>query len=98
MTDEIKNDDVVEDIKDLTPEEQAVAWEKWVREEVNTALDLYLPLASSGHINVKYNPLILEELESGPVYDKDKITAVLLSLIFEFTEPIKIDKIITKND
>ena len=92
MADEIKTDEVVEDMAELTPEEKAEAWAKWVRSEVNSALDIYLSKALSGHINVKYYPHVIEMLESGPELDTAKADGVLLSIIFEFEEPIDLTK------
>lgn len=92
MADDIKKDEVVEDMKDLTPEEKAEAWAKWVRSEVNSALDIYLPKALSGHINVKYYPHVVEMLESGPELDDNKADGVLLSIVFEFEEPVDLTK------
>jgi len=92
MADDIKKDEVVEDMADLTSEEKAEAWAKWVRSEVNSALDIYLPKALSGHINVKYYPHVKEMLESGPELDNNKADGVLLSIIFEFEEPVDLTK------
>ena len=92
MADETKTDEVVEDMEDLTPEEKAEAWAKWVRSEVNSALDIYLPKALSGHINVRYYPHLKEMLETGPDLDETKADGVLLSVVFEFEEPIDLTK------
>jgi hypothetical protein len=91
MADETK-DDVVEDIKEMTPEERAEAWAKWVRSEVNSALDIYLDKAISGNINVRYYPHVIEVQEGGPVTDDTKADGVLLSIVFEFEEPIDLQK------
>jgi hypothetical protein len=79
---------VVQEIKDLSPEEKAQAWEDWVRSEVNAALDIYLPKAISGNINVRYYPHVVEVLESGPQTDDSKADGVLLSIVFDFENPI----------
>lgn len=91
MVDNVK-DDVVEDISELTTEERAEAWAKWVRSEVNTALDIYLEKAVSGHINVRYYPHVVEVQETGPVTDSSKADGVLLSIVFEFGAPIDLNK------
>jgi hypothetical protein len=93
MAEETNVERVVEDIKELTQEEKELAWEKWVRSEVNAALDIYLPSAVNGHINIKYSPLEVERLESGPVYDENRVTGVLLSILFDFENPIEIKKL-----
>lgn len=89
MTDEIKKD---LEVKEMTPEEQAAAWAKWVRSEVNAALDIYLDRAISGNINIKYYPHLIEELESGPVFNENKADGVLISVQFEFEDPIDLTK------
>lgn len=92
MADETKTDEVVEEMADLTPEEKAEAWAKWVRSEVNSALDIYLPKALSGHINVRYYPHVTEMLDTGPELDETRADGVLLSVVFEFEEPIDLTK------
>jgi hypothetical protein len=87
-----ENNKVVEETTELTAEEKAEAWAKWVRSEVNAALDIYIDKAVSGHINVKYYPHVLEVLESGPVVNKDLADGVLLSVVFEFEKPIDLTK------
>jgi hypothetical protein len=91
MAEEIK-DEVVEEMTDMSPEEKAEAWSKWVRSELNSALDIYLPKALRGHINVRYYPHVLEVQESGPVTDETKADGVLLSVVFEFEQPIDLRK------
>ena len=91
MAEEIK-EDVVEDITEMTPEERADAWAKWVRSEVNSALDIYLDKAISGNINVRYYPHVIEVQEAGPLTDDTKADGVLLSIVFEFEEPIDLTK------
>jgi hypothetical protein len=80
------------DVTELTDEERATAWAAWVRSEVNAALDIYLDKALIGNINVEYYPHKIEELETGPVYTKDKADGVLLSIEFTFEEPIDLTK------
>ena len=86
--------DVIEekDVTELTNEEKAKAWENWVRSEVNSVLDIYLEKAIRGNINVRYYPHIIEVLESGPVTDQNKADSVLLSIVFDFEEPIDLTK------
>ena len=88
MIDESK---IVEEVASMTTEEKAEAWATWVRKEINAALDIYLDKAKTGHINVKYYPHLIETLETGDVYDEKKADGVLLSIIFEFEEPIVLE-------
>ena len=91
MVEEAK-DTVVQDLAEMTDEEKAAAWANWVRSEINAALDIYLPRAVSGNINVKYLPHVVEMLETGPTTDDNKADGVLLSIMFNFEEPIDLTK------
>ena len=86
------NDDVVQNIAELSDTEKGEAWASWVRSEVNSALDVYLEKSKSGHINVKYYPHIVEQLESGPQTDDTKADGVQLTVILEFEKPIDLQK------
>ena len=87
-----KDEQVNKDLKDLTDEERAAAWEAWIRSEVNAALDIYLPISVFGNVNTHYYPHVIEELESGPVTDNSKAGGVLISLAFDFEKPIDLTK------
>lgn len=84
-----------EDVKDMLaevlPEERAAAWEKYVRDEVNSLLDTFLPEAISGNVGVKYDhPVIQISPKTGKAkIDETKATGVFLSIKFEFAAPIK---------
>ena len=91
MAEELK-EEVVQDLSDMSDEEKAQAWANWVRSEVNAALDIYLPMALSGNINVKYYPHVIEVLESGPSLNENKADGVLLSIVFDFETPIDLTK------
>lgn len=92
MAEGINEDNIVEDVKEMTKEERAEAWANYVRTEVNSALNIYLDKAISGHINVRYYPHVTEVLESGPQTDDNKADGVLLSIVFEFEEPLDLQK------
>lgn len=96
MAEETKED--VVDITEMTSEEKAEAWAKWVRSEVNAALDIYLPKALSGNINVRYYPHVIEIQEGGPVTDDTKADGVLLSIAFEFEKTIDLQKPMVEED
>jgi hypothetical protein len=89
MVDETK---VVEDLSNMTDEEKAEAWAKWIRSEVNSALDIYLPVSKEGFVQIQYSPHVIEVLETGPVYHTTKMDAVRISLIFEFENPVDLSK------
>jgi len=91
MTGDIQKDNVV-DLSDLTPEEQESAWEDWVRNEVNSALDIYLPISKIGHVNLSYSAVVLEQTEAGPVFSDNLKDAVMISLVFDFKDPVDITK------
>lgn len=85
-------EEIVQELDGLTNEERAEEWAKWVRAEVNSALDIYLPKALTGHINIRYYPHVVEEQETGPVIDEQLADGVLLSVVFDFEEPIDLTK------
>jgi hypothetical protein len=82
----------VEELKEMTPEERAAAWEKWVVGEVNAALGIYLPISKSGNIGLRYTPHVVEVLESGPVTTDSKADGVLISVYFDFEAPLDLTK------
>ena len=100
MGDEIKenNDDRIKDLNGMSDEEKAEAWVNYVRNGVNSLLDIYLPVAESGNIGIRYTPHEVEKLESGPVYDETKADAVLISVVFKFNKPIDLTKSIISED
>jgi len=79
-------------VDEKTLEENAKQWEEWVHRHLNKLLDVYLPKSKNCDFNIKYYPKKIEELESGPVYDKTKAIGVLLSFSLEFTEEIDVTK------
>jgi len=94
MTDvdkEVKDEDIKEKLTDIPPEERAALWEQYVRTEVNTLLDIYLPEAVSGNVGVKY---IRPEIGTDPktnkmLFDENKATGVMISLMFEFADTVE---------
>lgn len=84
--------DIVKDLKGVSDEEKAEMWIKYVRNGVNSLLDIYLPVAKSGNIGIRYTPHEIERLETGPVYDETKADAVLVSIVFKFDKPIDLAK------
>jgi hypothetical protein len=87
------NIDVSEDeIKDLTQEERAQAWSNWIRAGVNSYLDVFLPEAKDGNINVIYKPHVIEIQECNTLLDKDKADGVVITLDFNFEKPVDLKK------
>ena len=89
MAEQIDN---IQEISELSVEDKQEAWYNWVRSEVNAVLDIYLPEANSGHINIKYHPRVVEVLETGPVFDNSKASGVTISIAFGFEKPIDLTK------
>lgn len=94
MSEEIKidKDEIVKDLSGMSSEQKELAWETYVRNGVNSLLNIYLPAAKSGNIGIRYTPHEVERLETGPVYDETKADAVLVSVVFKFDEPIDLTK------
>lgn len=94
MTDvdkEVKDEAIKEKLAEIPPEERAALWEKYVRDEVNTLLDIYLPEAISGNIGVKYiRPMIGTDPKTGKkIIEDNKATGVMISLMFEFADTVE---------
>jgi len=85
--------DVVEEQEELTEEQQqALRWMAYVRNEVNTLLNIFLPISKSGTVGVKYNNPVVAVYESGPEYDTNSAEGVEIRLVFDFEQKIKIPK------
>ena len=80
MTDELKDEKV-----ELTEEQKnALAWMQYVSDEVNMLLAMFLPIAKSGTVGVKYQPHVKAMYEGGPDYDYTKADGVEIRLVFDF--------------
>ena len=75
----------------VDPKEVAQAWEEYVRGEVNSLLDIFLPESINGTVGVRYNrPVIRVSAATGEAeYDTTKATAVDIHIVFEFPEPVE---------
>ncbi len=71
---------------------EAEEWENYVRHEVNTVLNIFLPISSKGNIGIKYINPIVAEYEAGPEYNDSKAVGVQVRLLFAFDEEIDIPK------
>lgn len=67
-------------------------WEDYVRKEVNSLLDTYLPNAKGGIVGIKYINPVKAKYESHTVYETDKASAVQIVLEFGFEKIIDIPK------
>ena len=69
-------------------EKAAKDWEDYVRDEVNTLLNVYLPVSKNGNIGIKYYKDVLQRTESGVRYDETKAVGVQMHIVFEFAQPV----------
>lgn len=74
--------------KEKSDIEKAEAWEKWVRSEINSALDIFLPISYRGDVNLEYIPKVLEHTEAGPVLSDSKKDGVKFTIVLKFEESI----------
>jgi len=83
--------EIKEILDNVPPEERAKAWEDYVRTEVNSMLDTFLPESISGNMGIKYeHPVKRVSPKTGqPEIDESVATGVYLSIMFEFAAPIK---------
>ena len=93
MTDvekEVTDEAIKEKLAAVPPEERAALWEQYVRTEVNTLLDIYLPEAISGNVGVKYvRPILGTNPKTGKqMIEENKATGVMISLMFEFADTV----------
>ena len=88
-----KKKEIVEEQEELTEEQrQALRWMTYVRNEVNTLLDIFLPVSKSGTVGVKYNKAVVAVYESGPELDPNIAEGVEIRLVFDFDNKVKIPK------
>lgn len=90
--------EVVKDVSEMTSEEKAEAWSNWIRAGVNSYLDTFLPEAKDGHINVIYKPHVIEVQECNTLLDQDKADGVVITLDFNFDNPVDLKKHINETE
>lgn len=83
--------EIREIMENTSPEERAAAWEQYVRTEVNSLLDTFLPEAIAGNVGIKYDhPVIGVSPKTGITeIDETKANGVFLSIMLEFAAPIQ---------
>lgn len=69
---------------------QGKEWEKYVRTEINSYLDTFLPETETGNIGIKYSHPVKARYETGPVYDENKICGVEIRVVFNFMEDLPV--------
>lgn len=91
MSEEITEEEVTEEItvEEVTEEEQAEAWATYVRDELNSILDIYLPASMAGNVGIRYGNPEMGKMEDGSsVFDTTKANTVLINIVLRFEEPI----------
>lgn len=90
QAEKIVAEELVDNMVSETSDEKAFTtdWEEYVRSEIKGLLDALLPVSVSGNVGIIYKNLIMEELESGPVYDDTKAIGVDVVLSFDFGQEI----------
>ena len=80
-----------DNVKEISPEERAAAWETYVRAEVTRVLDIYLPESVTGTIGIEYvRPVLRIDSKSGKqIFDEKKAKGVSVSLLFEFADEVE---------
>lgn len=75
----------------LTPEEIAAEWEKYVRDEVSSLLDIFLPEAVNGTVGVLYDrPIKRVDAATGKaIIEESKATGVDIHIVFKFPQAIE---------
>lgn len=91
MDEEKLNEDQENSEAEPTPEETAAAWENYVRQEINTILNIFLPEAVNGNFGIKYlRPVIMVDPKSGKrIIDEKKATGVQIFIEFDFADTVE---------
>lgn len=78
-----------EEKTEMTKEEQAKLWEDYVRNEVNTLLDIYLKDAVAGNVGIRYGHPEISLMEDGTkLFDENRINVAAITVVLRFEEPI----------
>lgn len=80
--------------RNLTEEEKtelAKKWEEYVRNELNSVLDIFLPDAMAGNVGIKYAHPVVESYENGDKkIDETKAVGVSIHINFKFKGQVDI--------
>jgi hypothetical protein len=63
-------------------------WELYVRNEITSALDNFLPFAKDGNLGFVYKKAVIENTEAGLVYDEGRVSGVEIIIDLNFSEVI----------
>lgn len=76
---------------EVTQEEAAKAWEDYVRGEINTILDIFLPEAIHGNFGVRYmRPASgIDPKTDKLIVDESKATGVQIFIEFDFADTVE---------
>lgn len=86
-------DDKTKVLTDEEKETMAKEWESYVRDELNSLLDIYLPNSIAGNIGVKYARPIKESYEDGTIVKEEgKAIGVNISINFKFGNAVDVPK------
>ena len=82
MPEDVKQSEVSEDTQ--------MGWEEYVKLEVNTLLNTFLPHSSNGNVGIKYIHPIKAQYEGSEEYDDELYSGVEIRLVFQFEHNLKI--------
>lgn len=83
--------EIKEQLNNISPEDRAKIWEDLVRKEVNDYLNIFLPEAITGNIGVVYNHPVLEE-NPKKIIDMEKALGVKIIIEFAFADVVQFFK------
>jgi len=75
---------------DDVKQDEEMTWEDYVKLEVNTLLDTFLPHSANGNVGIRYMHPVKVQYEGGEEYDTEKYSGVEIILIFNFDKELKI--------
>lgn len=83
MNEAIKSEEIVDD-KGTTED-----WELYVRSEVQSLVDTFLPVSVHGDVGISYKRLAEGFAEGGaPIFNEKKVVGVTVLLSFDFEDAI----------
>jgi hypothetical protein len=72
----------------IRKEESAQYWERYVRSEVNSLLNIYLSNSKSGTVGVQYKHPVTKSHPGYDEWDETKASGVEIKIVFDFEEII----------
>jgi len=80
---------MTEEKKDYTPEE----WEQDVKDKITEFVSNMLSVSKECNMGTRYFKEVKEQFEDHTDYDQDKVNGAELRIVFNFVEPLDLNKV-----